>query len=251
MFQTQATLYSTVVIIILIAVLIIIFFAYIVLRKQKQFSRIQRKATLSEMLLLEKERTRISRDLHDETGSLLQSIKINIKMVMDHSANATTHLKTAGIQIDQAIDGLSDITRNLTPRTLDQKGFRIAMEDYLYPFIVKGEPLVEFEYRLKEEPVTETALQMYRIIQEMVQNTIKHARCNRMLILIAENEKYLFITCKDDGCGFDPAAVHKGLGLHHLKNRTALLGGKLRFKSTPEKGTEYYLKIPKKFVYGG
>ena len=241
----ETTLYGTVVMISLLTGIIITWFTIMVFRKQRKFFEIQRQRLLAEVLLLENERSRISRDLHDETGSQLQVSKIHLKLALAEGEDLTIHVERARIQVDEALKGLGRIAKNLTPKVLARHGLKAAVADYLNGFKELTVMDIRFEYAIQMSLSPETSLQLFRLLQELVQNAVKHSGGSQLLITFGEKRRHLFMICKDNGKGFDTSKQHEGLGLHHLRSRTAMLGGKLSCTSTPKKGTEYYLLLSK------
>ena len=241
----QTTIYGTVVIISLLTAIIIAGFATMVFRKQRKFSEIQRQRLLAEVLLLEKERSRISRDLHDETGSQLQVTILYLNLALTEKGSITKYLEMAHEQAKEAVKGLGRISKNLTPKVLERNGLQAAVNNFLANY--KELPAMDicFEYLIQSSMAPQTSLHLFRILQELVQNALKHSGGTQLLVRFGEKRRHFFLICKDNGKGFDIKGHYKGLGLGHLQNRTAMLGGRMTCTSTIEKGTEYYLVIPK------
>jgi signal transduction histidine kinase len=109
---------------------------------------------------------------------------------------------------------------------------------------------IKFEYRYNVKTMIETnmALQIYRMVQEMVHNAVKHSWATEVDVILHEQKKKLYIQCKDNGVGMiiEESKKDKGLGIGSLKARAEMLGGKMFFTSKLKSGTEYFFEIPLK-----
>jgi signal transduction histidine kinase len=134
------------------------------------------------------------------------------------------------------------------PNILQRKGLRKALEE----FVANMEPIVHFEFHFvfPEFPTNlnkEMELNIYRIIQEIVTNTIKHSDCTRLEIIFSKSENNLYINSFDNGVGFNQSEMRlntTGCGISNIKNRINLLNGKIAIQSNPLDGTKYSIVIP-------
>jgi len=142
---------------------------------------------------------------------------------------------------------MREISADMLPHTLGRKGLVAAIEEFISNLPQSLAVKTHFEHCLLPElPVTQS-IHLYRIIQEIVHNTIKHANAGILLIELKSSGDQLVLLSKDNGCGFDykvQSAKSQGLGLRNLNSRAELLGGKLLVESAPGKGTIYIIEIP-------
>jgi two-component system, NarL family, sensor kinase len=230
---------------IIIAVIIIFFVVSIVLQ-QRKVSTWQQARIAAEINTLESERKRIAGDLHDELGPMLSAIKLQINHLEPSDESETAALEKSSEQIDMIMKRFREISYDLLPNTLVRKGFINATTE----FVGKLESLhslkinftsIEFSLAPAKE------VNLYRIIQEIIQNTIKHSRASYLNITIQKNEKSILLLTKDDGIGFnynEKSLEAKGIGLLSLQSRAQLLGGKLIVNTQPGAGTSFQIDIP-------
>jgi signal transduction histidine kinase len=202
----------------------------------------------AEITTLENERKRIASDLHDEVGPLLSAVKLHINHLDISGAQQQKELVVKSSQyIDEVIKKMREISNDLLPNILVRKGFPAAAEDFLAK-VTKGSGLkVTFESDLTERITLEKEVNLYRIVQEIVHNTVKHAKASELKIRITKSAGKLILATADNGVGL-PDNVHQrkeaGLGLLNLQSRTDVMGGELSCKSAPGKGTSYLFEIP-------
>jgi signal transduction histidine kinase len=230
----------------IIAVIIVYFFVSII-RYHRRYMRLQREKIFAEITIRENERKRIAGDLHDSLGPLLSAVKLNISSVdIDNAADREVLDKTARY-LDEIIGSLRRISHDLLPGTLERRGLLEAIREFISQ--VKTRQSVNIQlYVVKEISVPkEKEIHIFRMIQEIIHNTIKHARANNLQIGFSEEGGHILCLTKDDGCGFDKEKAlsgSNGLGLRSLESRCEILGGILTLDSSPGGGTNYFIKIP-------
>lgn len=190
----------------------------------------------------EKERTRLARDLHDGLGGLLSGIKLELSTV---TPSLTTVHRQSLIQntlqrLDGAMDELRRIARSMMPEILIKYGLGEATVEYCRGLKKTGTDNIicqVFNFQADMEHTRQVVL--YRIMQELVNNAIKHAEASQILVLLQQTDNTLFLTVEDDGKGFDTTAGNKlkGAGLANIEARVEFLGGKIDIQSEPGTGT--------------
>ena len=154
--------------------------------------------------------------------------------------------KTAGY-LDEIIGSMRRISHDLLPNTLERRGLLEAIREFINQVNVKQSLNIQL-YVVKEIQVPkEKEIHIFRMIQEIVHNTIKHAHAGNLQIGFSEEEGHLLFLAKDDGMGFDKEktlAGSSGLGLRSLESRCEILNGVLSLESKPGAGTNYFIKIP-------
>jgi signal transduction histidine kinase len=231
----------------LILGIIIVYFFVSIIRYHRRYVKLQRDKIFAEITIRENERKRIAGDLHDSLGPLLSAVKLNISSVEVESVDDREVLEKTGRYLDEIIGSMRRISHDLLPSTLERKGLLEAIREFLLQ--VKNKQSVNIQlYVVKEITVPkEKEIHIFRMIQEIVHNTIKHAHAHNLQIGFSEEGGHLLCLTKDDGQGFDKEKVLSGslgLGLRSLESRCEILNGILTLDSTPGGGTNYFIKIP-------
>jgi signal transduction histidine kinase len=196
----------------------------------------------------ELERRRLARELHDETGQALTSILLGLKALEERTDDPASRAATEELR-ELVVSTLQDVRRlavELRPSALDDFGLVAALERLTASFAEQTGISVDFQTALADERLpeeVETAL--YRIVQESLTNVVKHARARRVSILLARKAGAVKAVVEDDGQGFEPAAqTGGGYGLVGMRERLALLGGRLEVESSRGAGTTIAAEVP-------
>ncbi len=196
----------------------------------------------------ELERRRLARELHDETGQALTSILLGLKALEERTDDPDSRAATQELR-ELVVSTLQDVRRlavELRPSALDDFGLVAALERLTDSFAEQTGIAVDFQTALADERLpaeVETAL--YRIVQESLTNVVKHARARRVSILLARKNRAIKAVVEDDGQGFDPAEeTEDGFGLVGMRERLALLGGRLEVESARDAGTTIAAEVP-------
>ncbi|MBO9636383.1 MAG: hypothetical protein J7578_24995, partial [Chitinophagaceae bacterium] len=214
------------------------------LDNMKQEHRI---STLSAMLEgQEQERTRLARDLHDGLGGLLSGVKIQLSgltpMVKEAPQQAIVG-KTLH-HLDNAVDELRRIARSMMPEVLMTYGLGEATKEYCNGLRKSGIPVScqVFKYRNDMDHARQVTL--YRIMQELVNNAVKHAQASQILVQLQQSDDRIFLTVEDDGKGFDPSQMAnlEGAGLANIQSRVEMLQGRLDVQSAAGTGSSFTIE---------
>jgi signal transduction histidine kinase len=196
----------------------------------------------------ELERRRLARELHDETGQALTSILLGLKALEETMADSASRAAAEELR-ELVVSTLQDVRRlavELRPSALDDFGLVAALERLTASFTEQTGISVDFQTALADERLpgeVETAL--YRIVQESLTNVVKHARARRVSILLARKGGTVKAVVEDDGQGFDEAMqTGDGYGLVGMRERLALLGGRLEVESGRDAGTTIAAEVP-------
>jgi signal transduction histidine kinase len=222
-----------------------------VLFAQMQASTLRMQA-LSRRLVeaQESERRSISRELHDEAGQSLTSLRIGLRLLEREIARGgeiTGRVAELVKTTDAVIDGLHRLAADLRPASLDHLGLDAALRQYAREAAAKYGLAVHFKARgFTDErlpTVIETAL--YRVVQEAMTNVARHAAANRVDILVERRGERVMVMIEDDGVGFDPLQVqlHDHFGMLGMKERAEALGGHLTLESSPGAGTTIVVEV--------
>jgi PAS domain S-box-containing protein len=202
----------------------------------------------------EKERKRFSEDLHDGLGPLLSSVKLYINLLQTKNKSEIKKEENAKLLkfveelIDEAILNTKSIANDLTPNLLNDYGLNQAVKNFCNKINKSELVRINFHSNLDEnrfEP--EFEINLYRITKELINNTLKHAEAQNIIIEIMNAGKDLILNYKDDGKGCELNSVLKdngsGLGLRNITNRIKSLNGEIDFNSEPSKGMQVSIKI--------
>lgn len=238
--------YTTIFISLLIAV-IIIFFVVSIILYHRRYIQLQRERIVAEITILENERKRIAADLHDSMGPLLSTIKLNINSIHVEDDHDRVIIAKSGGYIDEVIKGLRQISHNLLPATLERKGLAEALHEFIRQVSAKADLDIRFHTSGQVIIPKEQEIHIFRIIQEITHNTLKHAKATLLHIVLSRENGFFLVLVKENGIGFDVRKVRaesSGLGMKSLAIRTDILHGSLSIDSAPGMGTKYFIKIP-------
>jgi signal transduction histidine kinase len=197
----------------------------------------------------EAERKRIAAELHDGLGQNLLVIKNRALFGLlqpDDAPRAATQLTDISATVSQAIDEVRQIAANLHPYQLDRLGLTKALTTMMR----KVSEAAQLELALSLENADDALdaagqINLYRIVQEALNNIVKHAAASEISAQLLRTPASLQLTIRDNGRGFAPAETRaSGLGLSSMAERARLLGGTLNIESTPGAGTLLTLMIP-------
>jgi two-component system, NarL family, sensor histidine kinase UhpB len=195
----------------------------------------------------EEERRRLARDLHDEVNQALTAILLRLQAVsQDAPAEVADELAEVRRLVNQAMDELLRLARELRPSALDDHGLYSAIEGQVRRF--RNQTGIDTELRADGDPAdldADREIAVFRIAQESLANVARHAGASRVDIELGRiGEHGIALTVRDDGCGFMPAGASNGLGLNGMVERARLVGGELDIDSTPGTGTTVSLRVP-------
>ncbi len=219
---------------------------------QQQISELQQQNKLLAMNSMlegqEAERLRIAKDLHDGLGGLLSTVKAHFSKIQSEieKIEGLNIYHKANHLIDEACIEVRRIAHNMMPHSLAVTGLKGAMEDL--GSNLKAQGLVcTLDIREVPETISENRqIMIYRIIQELAHNVVKHAQATDIFIQLYNADNSLRITVEDNGKGFDPdnSRLKEGLGLKSIDSRVSYLNGVIQYDSVPGKGTTINLEIP-------
>jgi signal transduction histidine kinase len=226
---------------------VLVYFIITIVRHQKRNQQLYKSKILAEITTLEKERARIASDLHDELGPILSAVKFKINSLDIRSPEDQVILDKSNKNIDDIIRRMREIANNLLPNTLLRKGLAEALEETIDDFNRTGPLHIQFAHYHLPAIEKDKAINIYRMMQEIIHNTIRHAGATQLRIECKTIRQTLVILTEDDGAGFDyieQSRKNTGLGLRNLLSRTDVLGGNMYIESRPGKGTKYTFEIP-------
>ncbi len=210
----------------------------------------QQKRAKAVLKAEEKERERIAAELHDSIGQQMSALKMNMESL--YNALPVEHEEKRQYQnmvhlIDDTIREVRGLSHNMLPPVLKNKGLQVAVQDFIDT--VKRNSNIKITtdmHGLESERDAMIDFVMFRVLQEAVQNILKHSNATQMILQLVQHEDELCLMVEDDGIGFaEPAGENgQGMGLKNIRSRVQYLNGNLEIDSTPGKGTTLTVEIP-------
>ncbi|PZR27438.1 MAG: sensor histidine kinase [Citrobacter freundii] len=243
----EKSLFSSLLIVVIVVGIVLLYFIITIIRYQRRSLVLHKEKIRAEIDTLENERKRIASDLHDELGPLLSAVKLQINNLESQDPDDKILIDKSSQHIDTIIRRMREISNNLMPNTLLRKGLVKAIDEFIqsnidtYKLSIKLIVDEEMQLGLDKE------INVYRIVQEIVHNTVKHAKATVLAIRISKQNNMFVLSTTDNGTGFDFFArsrEHTGLGLRNLQSRAEIMGGEITCTTEKGKGTSYVLEIP-------
>lgn len=228
-------------------ILLLVLFVKNYLRTKLQ----KQKVEMEKELAVEQERIRMARELHDGLGSMLSGIKHSFSAIKnDVVLNKEQENKfdyTIG-KLDDSIKDLRAVSHSMFSAELLQEGLVAAIKNYCNATSVTAKINIAFECIMEQPAVLtgEQAFHIFRVVQELVQNIVKHSGAAQAMVQLSHNNGMLALTVEDSGTGFDTKREYEkdGIGLRNVEARVKMLHGKTDVRSVPGKGTSILVEIP-------
>ncbi|MBL7912072.1 MAG: sensor histidine kinase [Bacteroidia bacterium] len=257
--EKQNFIKNIIIVSIILLIFLVIIIAVITFRKK----RVEQKAELDAEIAAqkeiriksiieaeEKERRRIAQDLHDGVGQILSAAKLNLSgiegQIKLENPEQKEAFKNAMDLIDDSVKEVRAVSHNMMPNTLIKLGLASAIREFItkignVPNLKIDLEIVGLDKRIDEN--TETVL--YRVIQEIVANIIKHAKATEISLQLIKHEKELSIIVEDNGVGFDTSKINsfEGIGLKNIISRIEFINGSVHFDSTINRGTTVVIEV--------
>lgn len=192
----------------------------------------------------EKERADIGKELHDNISQMLTSTKLFLDILKTKTDDELVDRSIKNI--NSIIQEVRSLSRSLVPSSIADLGLIASMNDLFEN--IRAANVVEVEFYPDNETdhllSANSKLTLYRIVQEQINNIIRHAQAKQIFVELFPEEGNVELIIADDGVGFDPETIKKGMGLKNMRSRAELLSGKLDVISTPGKGSKIKVLIP-------
>ena len=252
----QKKLWILVLVISLVALVLMLFLSVRIYRNRQQLqqqkiakleSEKQLSATQAVLKGQDEERSRLAKDLHDGLGSMLSGVKFSfahLKQNMVMTAEMHYTFERGLDMLDKSIKELRSVAHNMMPEVLLKLGLDAALEDLCVQARQSGVKVVYQSMGLGYALPQETALNVYRVVQELVTNALKHAEATEILVQLSILGNTLSVTVEDNGKGFDVLHPGVGLGWSSIRNRIMAVQGTLDVKSGLGNGTSVFIQIP-------
>lgn len=195
----------------------------------------------------EEERQRLARDLHDSLGQELAGVKFSISSIGERCKDTKEKilLEKSDHALDQIISDMRDICFNLLPKTLVEFGLLEAVKELCrYTELTN-----QVTFQLKSDDSfpnlsREIAVDVYRVIQEFINNSIRHSQCSVIMLEFDHGTDHVSVLLQDNGKGFIPGKIRKGMGLQNMKSRIVSHTGEIIIRSSEGRGTKLKITLP-------
>lgn len=224
----------------------------------KYMQRVEDSRRLTEKMFLkaiiqteEKERKRFAKDLHDGLGPLLSTVKMSVSSLaqLEHDQASNEIVRNTEIIINEAIKSLKEISDNLSPHVLNNFGLLRALRNFVNKINVTKVIYINLESNLGDERFdSDMEVVLYRVLCELMNNTIKHAKAKKIDISLVKEDKNITIVYKDNGKGMNKSKLTerpgaRGMGLSNIFSRINSLKGEIIIDSEAGKGMMVTIKV--------
>ncbi|MBS1512483.1 MAG: hypothetical protein JST86_16685 [Bacteroidetes bacterium] len=212
----------------------------------------EKKLTATEAVLKgeEQERTRLAKDLHDSLGGMLSGIKYSMNSMKGNlilTPETAQAFERSMDMLDSSIKEMRRVAHNMMPEALVKFGLDTALKDFCNDINQSGALKVTYQsIGVSNTAIDQTAaITIYRIVQELINNTMKHAAAKSAIVQVSKTNGQISVTVEDDGKGFDPVILQsaKGIGWTNIQSRIDFLKGTLDVQSAPGKGTSVHIEL--------
>ncbi len=238
---------------VMVALFVINYFIYFKRKKetmteehQKLKEEFQTQLLQSRIEVQEETFQQIGKELHDNVGQLLSTSRMLIGLTERELQTPPDTLLTANATLGQAINEIRSLAKSLDKEWLERFSFAENIQTIIERINAGKKVEVEFVQSIDLPLRSDEQIILFRIVQEAIQNAIKHAYPAQMRIAVEREETNYLITVSDNGRGFDASSVTHSMGLANMKHRTQLLLGTIHFNSISGKGTTVSIRLPVK-----
>lgn len=235
----------------MVALFVINYFIYFKRKKEtitaehlKMKEQFQTQLLQSRIEVQEETFQQIGKELHDNVGQLLSTSRMLIGLTERELQNPPDTLLTANATLGQAINEIRSLAKTLDKEWLERFSFAENIQTMIERINAGKKVKVEYKQAVDLPLRSDEQIILFRIVQEAIQNAVKHAAATHMRIAVEPEEKHYRITISDDGRGFDVDAVKKSMGLANMRHRVQLLQGTIQFNSIIDKGTTVTIRLP-------
>jgi len=195
----------------------------------------------------EEERGRLAKDLHDGLGGMLSGVKLSLGAMKGNlilSEDSARLFSRALDQLDNSISEMRRVAHNMMPEALVKLGLQQAVQDYCDGLSETQQLKINSQFHGLDKRLDAAAeVVIYRVVQELLNNVVKHAEATEALVQVMRHENNLNITIEDNGKGFDTSKMEeaRGAGLRNVQSRVDYLKGQMDIQSAPGKGTSVHI----------
>jgi len=206
----------------------------------------QKVITETTILAQEKERNEIGKELHDNINQILATVKLYHGMMKSRDADMSELLPKASEYVNQAIEEIRKLSKSLVSPSIGNITLKQALNDLVDEVNKTPELQIKLDYKVDDGKIigSKKELMIYRVVQEQINNILKHSQAGKATIELVSKGQDLLLTISDNGVGFDPDERAQGIGLQNIRSRIEFYSGKLDIISKPGKGCKFKIAIP-------
>jgi len=206
------------------------------------------QATQSLLIGQENEKRRISKEIHDGIGQAISTVKLHLDYITQKVSNSQRKrdLHRVNDMVSEIADDLRNLSHDLLPSSLVDFGVVTTVKNLAKRINRAKSHNVVFKTELTDKDIDlNYALNIYRIVQELINNSIKHSQCKEVTVNLSSTEKTIKLIISDDGVGCEELKISDGIGLYNIKNRLSSLNAELRIITELNKGFKAIIRIPR------
>ncbi|MCP9768344.1 sensor histidine kinase [Lacihabitans sp. LS3-19] len=204
---------------------------------------------LGNLEAIEKERERLARDLHDVVGASLSTLRLQLTEIIKNVNNPSEILNISDRNkelIDNTILEVRRISNDLLPPGLEEFGLAYSIEGLCENALTFSNLTISLDVKNLNKIEKQKSLILYRIVQELINNSVKHSGASQIIITLTQDEKEISLNFEDNGVGFDynKAYLKRSLGLKNIEIRAKMVNGSTRFETKVDEGLKVEVRIP-------
>ena len=194
----------------------------------------------------ESERSKVSRELHDNVNQVLTTIKLYLELCLDQKVEIRSTLSKGITLLSQTISEIRDLSKQLSAPSLGNMNFKETLTDLVESLRSTTQLDIRIEFHTPSFLTMESELHLtlYRVAQEQFTNIVKYAKASHVNVAVLEEKSLLRFLITDDGVGFDTTQKRKGIGITNMQSRVDILNGRFQIFSSPGEGTKLEVEIP-------
>lgn len=244
--QKENTLSLTLLISSIVLLAFIIFFTFTIFWYHRKRKSIQKELEKRNLAKLEQQRHQIAGNLQNLLSPLFHNILVHINQLTLAGQPNQQLLSETGNLVSQTIEQLQEVVTILLPQRLEAEGLKAALLDLSRSIQSTHNLVIQVESGQLPRLLPDKETHIFRIVEEIVQNTVLHARASQVFINISASDKTMTLLISDDGVGLDFPAVQKekALGLHSILAHADQLDAEILLEGKPGEGTTYLISIP-------
>ncbi len=222
------------------------------LQEQLIEERLQKERSVLEASLQgqEIERVEIGKELHDNINQMLTTVKLYQEMALSDEKMSSGFILKGREILMSAIEEIRNLSKSLVASSFKEIVLIDSINDLISPIATSKKLKINFQHAgISENLPVKVKLALFRIVQEQLNNVVKHAAATRIDIKMKVEDDHILVTIRDDGKGFDPAKKKNGIGLSNIMSRTELLNGHVKIDSASNKGCRLTVTIPLPEMY--
>jgi len=195
----------------------------------------------------ERERLKFSQELHDGLGPILSNIQLYFEWLAEGDENKDLIVEKGSNSLKQAFQTIKEVSHKLSPGKIHRLGLIDSIKDNIEQFPLKDKIDIQFNYKWEGRLDINVEASMYRVVNELITNTVKHAGAKNIKISILKEEKSVFVNYWDNGKGLDEDSIREGCrGINNIRSRVRSLDGYVKFTSNSNNGLMVFIHIPLK-----